>query len=330
MKQKILVVVQEYPQVSETYIKNEIDALAQRFDLELLALVPGSYPYRSRRPHIVLSPVNQENVLDYLKGFGPIVVHGHYLTVLGAVTKIADALRVPYTIRAHSFDVLGADLAKANLGAVGADPLFRGVLCFPFMRQKLVTAGLPEAKVLACNPVIDVMRFRNPGPNGPEIMNVGAPAPKKNMEDFIKLSKLVPDRKFNLYGLGYETPRLAEINARIGGKVNFIAPVDPEDMPREYKKHRWLVYTASRSVNTVGWPMALVEAQASGVGVYVQKIREDLREYVGDAGAFFDTPEELVDVIRKPPSDSVRQRGFAWAEQFDFRRQLSILTDLWR
>ena len=227
MKQKILVVVQEYPQVSETYIKNEVDALAERFDLELLALVPGSYPYRSRRPHIVLSPVNQQNILDYLKGFGPTIVHGHYLSVLGAVTKIAHALKVPYTLRAHSFDVLGGDLAKANLAAVGSDSLFRGVLCFPFMRQRLIGAGLPDAKVLACTPVIDVMRFRDAAPNGPAIMTVGAPAPKKSMEDFIKLSRFVPDRKFNLYGLGYETPRLVEINARLGGKVNFIAPWIP-------------------------------------------------------------------------------------------------------
>ena len=329
MKQKILVVVQEYPQVSETYIKNEVDALAENHDLELLALVPGSYPYRSRRPHIVLSPVNQQNILDYLKGFGPSVIHGHYLTVLPAVTKISETLKVPFTIRAHSFDVLGGDLAKVNLRAVGANPLFRGLLCFPFMRRRLIDAGLPEAKVLASNPVIDVLRFRNTAPNGPEIMNVGAPAPKKNMEDFIRLSRLVPDRKFNLYGLGYETPRLVEINAKLGGKVNFIAPVDPEDMPAEYKKHCWLVYTASRTVNTVGWPMALVEAQASGVGVYVQKIREDLREYVGEAGYFFDSPGDLLDAIREPPSDALRKRGFEWAEQYDYRHQLHILIDLW-
>jgi glycosyltransferase involved in cell wall biosynthesis len=330
VKPKILVVVQEYPQVSETYIKNELDALAEHHDIEILALVAGSYPYRSRRPHLVLSPVNQQNILDYLKGFAPSVIHGHYMTVLPAVLTISQALRVPFTIRAHSFDVLGGDLAKMNLAAVGANPLFRGLLCFPFMRQRFVAAGLPQAKVLGCPPVIDVQRFRNEGPNGPDIMNVGAPAPKKNMEDFIRLSKLVPDRAFNLYGLGYETPRLMEINAKLGGKVRFIPPVDPEDMPPEYKKHAWLVYTASRTVNTVGWPMALVEAQASGVGVYIQRIREDLREYVGDAGLFFDAPEDLVDAIRTPPSDAMRRRGFEWAEQFDFRAHMPILTDLWR
>jgi glycosyltransferase involved in cell wall biosynthesis len=329
VKQKILVVVQEYPQVSETYIKNELDALDGDYDVELLALTPGNYPYRSRRPHIVLSQSNQRNVVEYLTRFGPHVIHAHYLSVLRVVFPLAQRLNVPFTLRAHSFDVLGMEPA-ANLGVLATSPLFRGILCFPFMRQRLVDAGLPERKVFACNPVIDVQRFRNVTPNGPDVMNVGAALPKKNMEDFIALSRLVPERRFNLYGLGYDTPRLMEANARIGGRVRFVPPVDPEDMPDEYKKHCWLVYTASRTINTVGWPMALIEAQASGVGVCVQRIREDLREYVGEAGLFFDGPEELVDVIRRPPPEATRRLGFEWADQFDYRHQLHVLTDLWR
>ena len=120
-----------------------------------------------------------------------------------------------------------------------------------------------------------------------------------------------------------------ELNSKMGGRVNFVPPVDPEDMPNEYKKHCWLVYTASRTINTVGWPMALIEAQASGVGVYVQRVREDLREYVGDAGSFFETPEDLVGVIRTSPSETTRKMGFEWATQFDYRHQLHVLTDLW-
>jgi glycosyltransferase involved in cell wall biosynthesis len=239
-------------------------------------------------------------------------------------------LNVPFTIRAHSFDVLSGDLATVNLRAIGSSSAFRGVLCFPFMRQRFIDAGVPGSKVFACNPVIDVQRFRNIAPNGPDIMNVGSAQPKKNMEDFIRLSKLVPQRRFNLYGLGYDVPQLREINSKLGGRTHFIAPVDPEAMPAEYKKHCWLVYTASRTVNTVGWPMALIEAQASGVGVYVQRIRDDLREYIGEAGSFFDTPEELADVLRSPPSEATRGRGFEWAEQFDYRKQLGVLTDLWR
>ena len=330
MKKKILVIVQEYPQVSETYIKNEVDALAEGYDLELLAMLPGSYPYRSRRPCVVLTQANEQNVLDYFRRFAPAMIHGHYLAMMGVVFKIAHGLNVPFTIRAHSFDVLGPDLARLNLPAIVSSDLFRGVLCFPFMRQRLIDAGFPDHKVFGCNPVIDVHRFRNRGPNGPDVMNVGAALPKKNMEDFILLSKLVPERRFNLYGLGYDTAALKATNTKIGGRVAFVPPVDPEDMPIEYKRHCWLVYTASRKINTVGWPMALIEAQASGVGVYIQRLRDDLKEYIGESGFFFDAPADIADALRVAPSESTRAAGFEWAEQFDYRRHLHILTDLWR
>jgi len=33
--------------------------------------------------------------------------------------------------------------------------------------------------------------------------------------------------------------------------------------------------------------------------------------------------------LRVNPSAEERARGFAWAEQFDFRRELPLLTNLW-
>ncbi len=339
MRQRIVVFVQTYPQVSETYIKNEVDALARDYEVEVVAFAPGSYPYRTRRPHIVVTTENQANVLEYLRRFAPHALHAHYLIRLPQVLAISQLLAVPFTVRAHSFDVLESSLARpgvatasgwqAILPQAARSPLFRGVLCFPFVRERLIAAGLPADKVIACKPVIDVHRFRDTGRNGNAIMNVGAAIPKKNMADFIALSGLVPERAFNLYGLGYLTRELTEQNRAAGGRVEFIAPVDPEDMPAEYKKHAWLVYTASKAQGTVGWPMALIEAMASGVGVCMQNIRADLRDFVGDAGNLFDTPADIVDRLRSDPSPQERSRGFAWAEQFDFRRELPLLTNLW-
>ena len=133
-------------------------------------------------------------------------------------------------------------------------------------------------------------------------MNVGAAIPKKNMGDFVKLSRLVPSRAFNLYALGYETQALTDLNRTLGGRVNFIPPIDPEAMAPEYKRHAWLVYTASKEKATVGWPMALVEAMASGTGACMQRIRPDLAEYVGDAGFLFDEPQDLVERLRHDPT----------------------------
>lgn len=339
MKRRIVVFVSTYPQISETYIKNEIDALASDHEIEIVAFGAGSYPYRTRRPHLVVTKENQRNVLEYLSKFRPHALHAHYLVQLPQLLNISQHLQVPFTVRAHSFDVLGNSLARydarrttggqASLSQAGESPLFRGVLCFPFMRERLIAAGLPADKVIACNPIIDVHRFRNTEPNGGAIMNVGAAIPKKNMADFIALSRLVAGRDFNLYGLGYLTQELMEQNRSAGGRVNFIAPVDPEDMPPEYKKHAWLVYTASKAESTVGWPMALIEAMASGVGVCMQSIRADLRDFVGDAGYLFDAPADVAGRLRVDPSPEERARGFAWAEQFDFRRELPLLTNLW-
>jgi glycosyltransferase involved in cell wall biosynthesis len=221
-------------------------------------------------------------------------------------------LGVPFTIRAHSFDVLGdktqrQDRARADQDApsffaqAAASSLFRGVLCFPFMRERLIAAGLPADRVHACNPVIDVERFRDRGPNGRAIMNVGAAIPKKNMGDFVALSRLLPEREFNLYALGYRSQDLEELNRTLAGRVNFVPPVDPEDMAPEYKKHAWLVYTASPEKATVGWPMALIEAMASGVGACMQDIRPDLKDYVGDAGVLFRSIPELVEPPQARP-----------------------------
>ena len=66
MNRRIVVVVSTYPQVSETYIKKEVDALSTDNEVEIVAFASGSFPYRSHRPHIVVTQENQANVLEYL------------------------------------------------------------------------------------------------------------------------------------------------------------------------------------------------------------------------------------------------------------------------
>lgn len=101
------------------------------------------------------------------------------------------------------------------------------------------------------------------------------------------------------------------------------------DMSAEYKRHKWLVYTAPTTKATVGWPMAVAEAQASGTGVCMQNIRPDVAEYVGPAGFMFDTIDELTDILRGPLPDKMRSAGFEHARRSDIREHLPILEDLW-
>ena len=348
-KKRVLIVMETYPQISETYIKNEIDTLWESYDIEILAFAPGNCPYRTRRPHLVLTQTNQVEITQYLRNFAPDIIHGHYYTLVERVHQISQILNAPYTIRNHSFDVM-MPLQEQIAGSIAghtldlrAPPPERmrniaslvnqdaclGVLTFPYTCTMLEHTGVRHEKIVPCYPAVDFKRFHDTGPNGKEIMNMGAAIPKKNMEDYIALSTLLPERTFNLYAMGYQIANLAESNKKLGGRVNFIPPIEPEDMLPHYKRHEWLVYTASRQHNTVGWPMAVAEAQAAGVGVCMQNIRPDIKELVGDAGFVFDTPAEAAEIIRNPFPGDLRRRGYELAKRFDIAAHIHLLTDRW-
>jgi hypothetical protein len=159
-------------------------------------------------------------------------------------------------------------------------------------------------------------------------MNTGACLPKKKMSSFFELAARVPQRPFNLYGLGNGRRKLAELNKEMGGPMNMIEPIEPRLMPAEYKKHQWLVYTCRDA--TVGWPMAVAEAQASGVGVCLQRMRPDMDDYVGGAGYLFNTLEEAAEIVAGSVPDEIRERGFLQAKKSDIHAHLEALVNLWR
>ena len=66
------------------------------------------------------------------------------------------------------------------------------------------------------------------------------------MEDFLDLAVVAPTLRFNLYALGYQVEQLRETAKNRNSPVHFNPPLELEEMPAVYKKHRWLVYTASQ------------------------------------------------------------------------------------
>src|SRR5262249_3751677 len=152
--------------------------------------------------------------------------------------------------------------------------------------------------------------------NGDRVMNIGACLPKKGMDLYVELAQRLPAVGFDLYALGYRVEELKQRNETLAAPMRIIDPVEPADMPAEYKRHRWLVYTAAPSYSSVGWPMAIAEAQASGVGVAMQNVRPDLADYVGP-GFLFDHVEEAERLVRGPVPEESREAGFAHAMRSD-------------
>ena len=210
-----------------------------------------------------------------------------------------------------------------------ASDMCLGVLAFPFARPDLEATGVPGERITDCFPVVDVHRFSDRSPNGEGVMNTGAAIPKKRMGDFLRLAEKVPERAFSLYAMGYDIDDLTAENERRGSHVSIMPAVEPDDMPAEYKKHQWLVYTADFDLATVGWPMAVAEAQAAGVGVCMPRIRPDLEQYVGDGGVLYDHIDDVVDLVKGPVPDDLRTAGFAQAKRSDIQGHKHLVTSLW-
>lgn len=349
-KTRVMYLLYGYPQASQTYIKTELEAVRDRYDVHIVTTHQSEVcvPYRNHLPFEHRTELGE--IREAIEDFRPDVLHGHHLREIRVLGPLSEQTGVPFTLRSHSFDVIdspkeaaggkggflrrrakpasGATKVGEHVAAIGDDRCL-GVLGFPFARPLFERAGVPGEKFHDCWPVVNHQLFDDRSPNGDAVMNTGACLPKKNMNDFVRLGALLPERRFNLYILGYQSEKVIEFNKRSGEPVEIVPTVEPDDMLPEYKKHEWLVYTASKEIGTVGWPMAVAEAQAAGVGVCVQNIRPDLADYVGEAGYLFDTIEEARDIIAKPFDPDRRELGFEQAKESDVRRHISVLTDLW-
>ena len=346
---RVLFLLKEYPQISQTYIKNEIEALEDDYEIGIVTRKGPDIPFANHRPHSFASEM--EEFVAAVEAFKPDLLHTHYLTELRFIGELSRITGVPFTVRTHSFDTIA--LRRKNwkgrikqmlrrepplertpwfvegLKAMDSE-LCLGVLGFPAARPWMLRAGVREAKLIDCFPVVRYAHFHDRSDNGDAVMNTGVATDKKAMPDFLRLAKKVPGREFNLYAMGYKTDWLKQQNDEMHAGVNFVDPVEPDDMPAEYKKHRWLVYTGDFAIPTVGWPMAIAEAQAAGVGVCMPNLRPDLAQYVGEgAGILYDSIDELPAIVSGPVPEEMRERGFEQARKSDIEAHKHLLTDLW-
>jgi glycosyltransferase involved in cell wall biosynthesis len=161
-------------------------------------------------------------------------------------------------------------------------------------------------------------------------MNTGAAKAKKDMFSFLELATRFGDElPFRIYPLGPDSRLLRERNEELGRPVMVSDPIQYPEMPAVYKQHTWLVYLGDRGLRSVGWPLSIAEAQASGVGVIMQDLRPDLKEYVGPAGFICDSIDDAAKILTQPYPEEMREAGFEHAKKSDIAVHKTILTDLW-
>ncbi|GJL83742.1 MAG: hypothetical protein DHS20C01_33760 [marine bacterium B5-7] len=352
VKPKVLFILTRFPQVSETYIKTEIMALRDIYDIHVVAFEDSNLRYQNHHPYRLVG-VNGDTMSDDLhdqsgelrrliEEVNPDIIHTHYLNNVQLVGQLAEQLGIPYTVRAHSYDVMarefrhheGSSLTKPRQFVVRAAPYINreeclGVLTFPYTLPVYDMAGVNPDKVTSCYPVVDFSAFYDRSPNQIGMLNVEPCLPKKAVADFIDLGARFRDSRFSLYGMGHRVDLIKEHNQSLGSPVEIFDPVEPEEMPSIYKQHNWLVYTSSFQSGNLGWPLAVFEAQAAGLGVCLANVHPHTADQLGGAGFTYDSLDEAAAIISKPYPDEMRELGFDNARKADIFRHRHLLTDLW-
>jgi Glycosyl transferase 4-like domain len=349
---RVLYILIRYPTLSQTYVHSELAALPSHYDVRVLTLREESIEnlnyFERHFPYEVVAPrsdeddlsflahvaPNEERISQIIAEFRPDMLHSHCTVMLPLLARLAQRHDLPYTLRAHSFDTLYTDFHKQALAQVRslATPVAdhcAGLLALPFSRGAIQEMGFPSEKIIDCHPVVNVKPFLDRSPNLDRVMNCGVVLDKHGQRTFIDLARRCGTNNFDLYALGEGATKLAEYNASLGSPVTVFPPKQPHEMPREYKRHRWLVSTADVHTASTGWSVSIAEAQASGVGVCIPNFRPDLRDFIGEAGYLYESLDEVVDIISRPYPEDKRQLGFEIARRSDIENHISLLTDLW-
>jgi glycosyltransferase involved in cell wall biosynthesis len=331
----ILLLYNGYPRLSQSYQYDEAIELNKKHNLKIFSWAWTVFVAETNVPECLSQHPLQS--LSIIEQFKPDIIHGHFLNNCELFRDIAKKLNIKFTIRTHSFDILGEKNLSKYKDCINSE-YCAGILAFPPFKQILVDAGYNPNKVFCTYPSINIRQFQSVDiytQNGNDIMSGGAMLPKKNIEGFILLAKKIkqkyPEKNINYYGMEEDDKyyqSLLSLNLCNGSPVNFIC-VPHDQMPYEYKKHQWLIYGCCTKLKTVGYPLMIAEAQATGVGVIMYKLRDDMAEYVGNSGYLYTDENDIIDLLGTEFSQDKKINAFELSSRYDISVNIKQLENIW-
>lgn len=322
---KVLYLLWNYPQLSETYVVAEIAfALSQGIDVRVLSTIvqKAGVPEQCQ--------VYRGTLAEAIAAMRPDVIHIHYLVMAEKCVREIPA-HIPVTVRAHSFDWSPAScLELSNFAAV------RKIYAFPhFARQ------VAHPKVEALPVSYSSARFKTGDKDRKMVLRLSAGLPTKGLADFFAAAKELRHFRFVL-GV-----------ARAGGAEHFIdvlRGMNKEglveildlrfDLPWEEAArltHQAGIYmdTSDPAGHLFGMPISIAEAMATGSYV-IARSSPAAREYLDLAGTTYDHVSDATNAIRTTESwverdwEAVARRAQGRAQLYADTAVLPKVMEFWK
>ncbi len=282
---RVLYVLGNYPQASESYIESEINyARSRGVEIEVWSPLEG-------KGDAPLVRVHRGDVRTAVAEFKPNLIHTHHLvTALEILPRIPT---VPATVRAHSFDWT-VPRAMTTL----AVPSVRSIYAFPHFAKQADNCRVVPMPVAYDASLYDATFDKPVIPN--KVVRLAAGRRGKGLEDFLAVSEIIgPKADFHMalcqvrgdekYALemGWRSKRHG-----VHGLIN-IGRRDAVEMIRTAGIY---LDTSDPTGHAFGMPISIAEALASGAIVLARDCPA-AREYLGEAGAVYNDVEEAAQYI---------------------------------
>ncbi|HEV3394881.1 MAG TPA: glycosyltransferase [Xanthobacteraceae bacterium] len=318
---RVLYVVWQYPQLSETYIEDEIRCM-----LRLGAHVEVWHEMQPATPHPTSVPIHDGPLADVVRRVRPDVVHVHWLGFATKRAALLAQLGVPVTVRLHGFDT-SAEACRAILD----QPWILAVHCFP---HHLDLIGRSDPRLRAVPAAFDTTLFRPSASKDRRlVLRAGSALPSKDPALFFELANRLPDYRFVLAAVTCTLEeRYAEayrdLHRQMNSRCELMFDIQHEDLVPLMERAGIYLHTAkppgTEHGTPIGMPVSIAEAMATGAYVLVRDLPE-LSGYVGDAGATYRDVEHAAEIIASTAEWPEQRWKQAWIASVD--RAFSIHAD---
>jgi glycosyltransferase involved in cell wall biosynthesis len=288
--------------ISETFIREQVRALRdwqptllgfRSVPGGLLPGVPCEIPPRGNKlvfslRRLLALPLPR--FVAALKTSGASLVHAHFGTDATAIWPSVKAAGLPLLVTLHGQDInIHREWWEAGHGGwrersyprrllrMAADPAVRFIAVSQAIRQRAIEYGIPDEKISVCYIGVDTQRFQPGGlplaARRKRILFVGRMVEKKSplllVRAFAGVRARIPDAELMMIGDGPLLGAAKELAAQLQVPVEFAGACSPEQVVAELHQARvfCLPSMTARNGNAEGFPIVLMEAQASGVPV---------------------------------------------------------------
>jgi glycosyltransferase involved in cell wall biosynthesis len=284
---RVLYLLHSYPQLSETYVRTEIEYMRRRgVHVEVWSWHPPMRPYPST------VPVHRGSLAEALERCRPDILHVHWLCIGKDALPLAQRAGVPVTYRGHGFE-FGEPLARE----LQEHPAVRRLYLFPHMAARLPSPAKVWPLPVAFNPD----RFYPPARKDRRlVVRTGLAKSAKDPMTFLKAARLCPDHRFVLAvctptGREKAAEEILALRDQLASPAEVLVDLTNEQAAELVRSAGIYFHTYSYE-EPLGMPISIAEALGTGAYVLARK-GPDINDYLGPNGACYETCEQAAQLV---------------------------------